>query len=421
MCAYRYQEEYGYWTSDSDTSDEGGYTINDGEGGRDTGFSPALPDPPPPPPPEETSELVDTTPTIITLNEIDEYNGSSAGYIPAGQFTEARAYPLAAVNAAKSGATKIVLVKNQRTNYNYAAMSNEIFRFPYYVPPGANLATMPYPIITWEWSMQQDAGYYGPQSMEIAAVNTAAPETKDTTSLTAPPNNSLRFSTGTRTFTLVTDQILSFTPGVFNEFKFRIRVGNPRLLPTNGAGPAFNNIEMQWMISNIKTSVPTGHSFEVKLQKNWESYFNINVVKDTDRNQKGTTTSLQTVANTPEPIGNGWTLSNSWSWNEYNTAAGFKHWEIPVSTFTGNKNYNIPIIVFPENDDFCSMEPSFKIPGPKAPWNLVSRHESFWYAPTWMRSSDYAQNIGTNAVFYCPRNFRGVVWLKPGTAVNDIL
>jgi len=414
---YRYDDYYGYWSSDSDSDgggDYGSYKPNVGEGGKDTGYSPALPDPPPVNPPPTTSVLVDTTPAVITLNEIDEFNGSAAGYIPAGQFTEARAFPLACVNATKNGVTKLVTVKNQRTNYNYAPMAEEIFRFPYYVPAGANLATLPPPIITWEACMQNKGTGQMTNAFVIQALE-APGNNNDFWTNTTPFNNTLNFSSGERVYTLVTNQMLNFIPGKFNEFKFKILfVDAAHLAPDSEK-------QMKWMITNLKTSLPTGYQFEFKLQKNWESYFNIRVVKDTDRNSKGTATSVQTLTTTPEPMSNGWTLSNTWTWNEYNIAQGYRHWEIPVSTFKGNKDFDLPITVFPENDDYCSMEPSFKTPGPKAPWNLLSRHESFWYAPTWMRISDYAQNISANPIFYCPRNWRGVVWLKQGRAVNDVL
>jgi len=227
--------------------------------------------------------------------------------------------------------------------------------------------------------------------------------------------NSLNYSSGTRTYTFDTDQMLNFIPGKFNEFQFKITMTNPQYLNPSSVK------RVKWMISDIKTSVPEGYSFELKLQKNWESYFNIKVVKDTDRNSKGTSTGLTTVSVTPPSIGNGWTLTSDWQWNEYNTSAGYKHWEIPATTFTVNKNFDLTPIFFPENDDYCSMEPTFKTPGPKAPWNLLSRHETFWYAPTWMRISDYAQNISANPIWYCPRNFRAVVWLKQGTATDDVI
>jgi len=413
---YRYDHYYGYWSSDTDSSggDDTAYAPNKGEGGRDTGYSPSLPDPPDPPEPPATSTLASTTPAIITLNEIDEYANDGGGYRPAGQFTEARAFPLALVKGTKSGSSKMVLVKNQRTNYDYAPMTNEIFRFPYYVPLGANLATLPYPIITWEMAIQDTNGGQTTATMTIEAVNTSAAPTSDVASVTTPFNNSLNITTGQRVFTLVTDQMLGFIPGKFNEFKFRIKISNTALLVTNVAE------RLKWMISDIQTSVPTGYQFELKLQKNWESYFNIKVVKDTDRNQKGVTTGLTSVSSTIDAIGNNWTLDGTWNWNEYNTALGFKHWEIPATTFTGNWNFKLTPVFFPENDEFCSMEPTLKTPGPKAPWNLLSRHESFYYAPTWMRVSDYAQDISPNPIWYCPRNFRGVVWLKQGTAINDV-
>lgn len=435
---YRYNYYYGYWSSDSDS--EGGgderSTPNLGEGGRDTDFSPNIPPPPPPPTPTPpvppiTATLVDTTPAILCLNETDEFNGSAAGYIPSGQFTEARAFPLSLVKATKTsdGSTKMVTVRNERTNYNYGAMQasngGEIFRFPYYVPPGADLSTMPQPSISVASTIINTAFVTIPvNNLRIGAINSDG--TKSDVALVQ--NCGSVGNLGQRNNALTvhvlnpgagkSSQILNFTPGQFNEFLIYVEFDNAAYLnPTSLQ-------KVQWMVENIKTSLPTGYQLEFKLQKNWRSYFGINVVRDINRGLIGTPNS--TLANfnvTPATIGF-YTLTNNWEWEEYNTAGGYKHWEIPVTKFTGNYLFDLPITLFPENDDFCSMEPTYKTPGPKAPWNLVSRHETFGYAQHWMRKSDYSQYIGPtagSAVFYCPRNCRAVVWLKPGIANNDVI
>jgi len=415
MSIYRYDFYYGHWLSDSDSEGDGGYTPNLGEGGRD---EPVV-DPPdggPDPPPGLTATLTDTTPAVMTLNETDEFN--SVTYKPAGQFTEARAMPLHACNGTKDGSTKLVTTRNGRPEYTYTEMNNEIFRFPYYVPPGADLATLPDPIISVETSFKLAfvQPTPAPASLFISGYNTDGSIASETNLIATVPANSpanTTFSSGTQNVVLTGTQKLSFVTG-FNDFLFRIRIPASQLLEDDV------NRRQSWMVSNIKTNLPTGYSFEFKKQQNWESYFNIKVVKNTDRTIQAISSTPTTFTVTPEPIGNGWTLSSSWTWNSYDTANGFRHWEIPVQKFAGNKTFNWPITVFPENDDFCSMETNVK-PAPQAPWNLVSRHESFWYAQHKMRVSDYPQEISPTATFYMPHNWRGVVWLKPGIAINDIL
>lgn len=425
---YRYNYYYGHWSSDSD-SDGGGndfsYTPNVGEGGKDTGYSPAIPDPPPPPPPPPAAPtLVGTTPAIITLNEIDEYNGGVAGYFPQGQFTESRAMPLGCINAIRSGAqgTTIALTQNKRAQFSQSPMANEVFRFPYYVPPGANLSTMPQPqirIVIFNPGVYGQWVNPGTGTVTISAVNTSAPEVDVLTfsyNTASGPISSTGAGANYGNVTFQSDQILSFIPGQFNEYKFRMKFSNPEHL-TSG------NKCLTFLIGSVSTSVPQGYEFEFKKQVNWETTFGINVVNKNNRLQLGTSTGVESVT-LPFPTAMegafNWTFASTWSWNEYDVNGGFTHWEIPVTKFPGNKRFNLPITVFPENDDFCSMQSGWKLPGPKAPWNLPSRHETFWYAPTTMRTSDYAQNI-PNATFYCPRNWRGIVYLKEGVANNDIL
>lgn len=411
---FRYDAYYGYWSSESDSEgDDSRYRPNKGAGGRDEGYIPA--DGATVPPPGLTATMTDTTPAVMTLNETDEFN--SVTYKPAGQFTEARAMPLHSCNASKNGTTILATTRNGRPEYNYNEMTNETFRFPYYVPPGADLATLPDPIISIESSLRCNAGFESFANFFVSGYNTdgsIAPETNLVVGVPAGQGGPNTFSSGTVNVTLSGTQKLSFTPGTFNDFLFRIRIPASQLLETDA------NRHLSWLVSNIKTSLPTGYSFEFKKQQNWESYFNIKVVKNTDRTIQAVSSTPTTVTVTPEPVGNGWTLSSSWTWNSYDTANGFRHWEIPVQKFAGNKTFSWPITVFPENDDFCSMETNVK-PAPQAPWNLVSRHESFWYAQHKMRVSDYAQDISPTATFYMPHNWRGIVWLKPGIAINDIL
>lgn len=410
---YRYDQYYGYWSSDE--SSDGGdwrYEPNVGDGGKDTGFSPAPPIPPPMPPPEPSS-LIDTTPCVITLNEADSFNGSAAGYIPSGQFTESRAFPLYASRGSKDGVQKMVIVKNERPGYDLAPMENEIFRFPYYVPANADLSLLPMPSITWEASMANNLGGTTTGTVTFSAVNTVEPETEDVWSYET--TDATRVSSDTRVFTLITDQMLTFTKGKFNDFLFRIKISNVEHLKRKNTG-------LQFLISNVKTNLPDGFEFEFKRMQNYNSYFNINVVNKDNRTLKGSVTSNTSVTIAPvTPPGNGWTLFNTWRRDNYDGANGYTHWEIPTSTFTGNFQFNWPIIMFPDNTQFCSMEKSFKQPGPQPPWNLISRHETFWFAPHQMRVSDYPQRISPVPIFYCPTRFHAVVWLKQGVAVNDVL
>lgn len=376
--------------------------------------------------------LKSSTPTIITLNEIDEFNGSGAGYIPAGQFTEARAFPLFTVKASNSSKgipAKMILTKNQRADYNYSPLSNELLRFPYWVPANADLSTLPPPEIDWLAYAISVPG----QTNNVGSVTIEALDFTSGGSVTfnynlpfgnqivgSDPNGNLR------TLILNSTQMLSFQKGQFNDFFFRIKLAfTSGLNAMNASG----NHGISWQIHNVRTSLPPSHEFEFKLQENWTSYFGIDVVKNTDRTQKGSVTG---VTNNPittgclmagQPFGgvNGWSYTAPWRNNSYDVGSGFTHWEIPVNTFPGNKNYDLPIIVWPDNTDFCSMEPSLKTPGPQAPWNLLSRHETFWYAPHRMRKSDYSQQITSTATFYCPRNWKAITYLKNGVASNDVL
>jgi len=92
-------------------------------------------------------------------------------------------------------------------------------------------------------------------------------------------NNHVSGFGGITTHVLKTTQMLNFVPGKFNEFLFKIKMTNPEHL-TLGTNQGF-----QFVIWDIKTSVPDGYSFELKLQSNWESYFNINVVNKNNRNK----------------------------------------------------------------------------------------------------------------------------------------
>lgn len=417
MNRYRYDYTYGYWSSGS--SSDGGYSYrpNVGEGGRDTGFAPVLPPPSPPPPPDPVlTTLVSTTPAVVTMTEADEYSFTGGGYKPSGQFTEARACALSNVNVTQNGVTKLCMVLNERTNYDYAPLAEETLRFPYWVPLNADLNTLPLPIITWQAAISDETPGHPPITGVVYVFNATDRGEAQTWAYNVPTGNSLVFTSGTKQFTCKRTQMLNFVKGQFNDFTFELGLDTSKLRTSAACG-------LQFCITDIQTSVPTGYEFEFKLQKNWESYFNIRVVKDTDRNQKGTATGVSTITTATKRVNTAALAStnSTWTWNNYNTSQGYKHWEIPVSTFIGNKQFNLPIIIFPENDDFCSMEPAPKTPGPKAPWNLVSRHESFYYAPTFMRKTDYPQNIGTNPTFYCPWNYRGVVWLKNGIANNDVL
>lgn len=362
---------------------------------------------------DEDEDLISGTPAqsissdwmpgaIVVLDPAIEYTRPTPYYVSSGQFTQSRNFPLMMVGRTEGSLFEICTALNKRNDYTYSRLSDESFVFPYWVPPDADLSKLPYPEIKWEVTTAT-GGSISSLSGDITLRTTLGGVNQDRT--ISYSNSGGVTGTGLESV-LISDQMASFSKNQFNNFVFKIRFSNTAHIIKNSIQGA------SFCIRGIKTSLPPNTSFNYVRNLDFESRFGIKVRDNSSWTTELTPTGSTNVSSNhaADTTGLGFTYSKQFGRRTWGTAG---NWFIfPTSVFPKNKQYDIPIYELPDNNYEHSMENGGRNPGP--PWNLLSEHETFYYAQHWLRQSDYAQQI-TDAHWFMPKDILGVIVLEAGS------